>query len=469
MNLIPDFRRMLGRHEPEAGVDIESDEAAVAYASGAPAEDADLKRRLRRPIVRGTIVVGLMFLCLLLWAFLSISGAVLASGVVRVENNSKDIKRLESGIVRQILVREGQRVSRGQVLIRFDDTQSKAVADVYQNNVDSARANIARFQAEATNASDVVFPPELTRRAADPRVGMLLSAQRSLFQTRMLLYSSQAQVLRSQAAQLATQISGMSLQAQAINDQAALVQQELRGVRELSRQGYAPESRLLALERNAVSVKGQRGSMTADIARARQSIGEIQLQIAQLENKHQTEVADGIRMAQDQLAESEPKLRATTAQLDQSEIRSPVNGYVFNLSQFTEGGVAAQGQMLMQIVPANAKMIVSAEVSPKDIANVAVGMIARVSLTAYSTSTHPPIEGRVTLVSADARVNEKTGTTHFLVEVTIPPAALAASGADVKLTPGMQANVSIVTGERSILAYLVQPFTNAMRDSLRER
>jgi HlyD family type I secretion membrane fusion protein len=468
VNLIPDFRRMLGRPaEPETAAD--TDEAAIAYVSGSAEEDAQLQHRLRRPIIGGSIVVGAMLLALLLWAFLSISGAVLAAGVVRVENNSKDIKRLESGIVREILVREGQRVARGQLLIRFDDTQGKAVLDVYQSNVDSARATIARFQAEAAHASDIVFPPELTSRVADPRVSTLLATQRGLFQTRMLLYSSQAQVLRSQAAQLATQISGMRVQAQAIDDQARLVQQELRGVRELSQQGYAPESRLLALERNAVSVRGQRGSMTADMARARQSIGEIQLQIAQLQNKHQTEVADGIRASQEQLSENEPKLRATLAQVSQSEVRSPVDGYVFNLTQFTEGGVAGQGQLLMQIVPSNAKMVVSAEIAPKDIADVRVGMPARVTLTAYNSSTHPPIGGTVTLVSPDARVNEKTGAAHFVAEVTVTPAALAASGPDVKLTPGMQASVAIVTGSRSIMGYLVQPFTNAMRDAMREK
>lgn len=469
MNFLPDLRRMLRRAEYEPEPIVDSDEAALAYVSGNATDDVDLKRRLRRPIVAGSIVVGLMFVGLLFWAFLKISGAVLAMGVVRVEDNSKDIRRLESGIVRQILVREGQRVAEGQLLIRFDDTQSRAVVEVYQGNVDSAHATVARLQAEATSASDVSFPVELTSRASDPRVAMLMATQRSLFLTRMLLYRSQAQVLQSQAAQLTTQISGMRIQAQSVDDQGQLVQQELNGVRELSRQGYAPESRLLALERNAVSVKGQRGTITADMARARQSIGEIQLQIGQLQNKHQTEVADGMRAAQDQLADNEPKLSATLAQASQSEIHSPVAGYVFNLTQFTEGGVAGAGQMLMQIVPANAKMIVSVEVLPKDIADVKVGMPARVTLTAYSASTHGPITGTVTQVSPDARVNDKTGATHFVAEVTITPAALAASGPDVKLTPGMQASVAIVTGSRSILGYLVQPFTSAMREAMREK
>lgn len=466
MNLLPDLRRFLTRAEPEP--EPTSDEAVAAYVAGGD-DEAQLRRSLRRPIIGGSIVVGLMFLTLLLWAFLSISGAVLAMGVVRVENNSKEIRRLEGGTVRRILVREGQLVRKGQLLIRFDDTQGKAALDIYQNNVDSARANIARFQAEAAGASDVSFPPELTSRGGDPTVAALMATQRTLFHTRMLLYRSQAQVLQSQAQQLATQLSGLAIQAQSIDDQTMLVQQELRDVRELSRQGYAPESRRLALERNAVNIRGQRGSMTADMARVRQSIGEIRLQVAQLENKHQTEVADGIRTAQDQLAENEPKLRAALAQVSQTEIRAPVTGYVFNLTQFTEGGVAGQGQLLMQIVPANSKLIVSADIAPRDIADVKVGMPARVTLTAYNTHTTPPVDGKVTLVSADAKTSEKTGASYFVAEVTIAPADLARAGPNVKLTPGMQANVAIVTGSRSIMGYLIQPFTDALHDSMREK
>ena len=196
MNLIPDFRRLLSRSEP---VIEDTDAGAAAYIAGNAADDAELERNQRRPIRGGLIVVGLMFATLALWAFLSISGAVMATGTVRVENNSKDLRRLEGGTVREILVREGQLVKKGQVLIRFDDTQSKAVVDVFQNSVDSARANIARFQAEAANASAVTFPAELTSRASDPRVATLMETQRALFSTRMMLYRSQAQVLGSQA------------------------------------------------------------------------------------------------------------------------------------------------------------------------------------------------------------------------------------------------------------------------------
>ena len=463
MSILPDLRKMLVRAEPLP------DEQAGAYAAGADSDEA-MERQLRRPMMMGGLLVLALAVGLLLWAAIfNITGAVVAPGVVRVENNSKNLSRLEPGIVRKILVREGQKVAKGQLLIRFDDTQTKAATDIFQSVVDSANAQIARFQAEAANASDIAFPPELLARAADPQVAALLASQRALFLNRMMLYRSQAMVLNSQAQQLETQISGMRIQAQAIDDQAKLVREELDGVRELSRQGYAPNSRLLALERSAVQVKGQRGSMLSEMARARQAIGEIRLQIAQLEDRHQTEASDGIRAAQERLADAEPKLRTALQQRQQAEVRAPVAGYVFNLTLFTEGGVAGAGQTLMQIVPTNSQLVISTEVSPRDITNVKLGMPANVTLLGYNQRKVSPVDGKVTLVSADARTNEKTGASFFLAEVTVPAANLAKAGPNVRLAPGMPASVAIVTGERTILDYLLEPFTDSMRTALKEQ
>jgi HlyD family type I secretion membrane fusion protein len=467
MSILPDFRRMLTRAEPLP----EEDSAGPATFSLAPASaDAETERRLRRPMMKGGAIVLALVFGLLIWAAIfHISGAVMAAGTVRVENNSKNINRLESGVVRQILVREGQKVAKGQVLIRFDDTQAGATVEIYQSVVDSANAQIARFQAEAANAASVTYPADLLQRAANPRVASLLQSQNALFQTRTMLYRSQAMVLGSQARQLQTQVDGLNIQAQAIDDQSKLIKEELDGVRELARQGYAPNSRLLALERNSVQVRGQKGSAMSDIARVRQAIGEIRLQIAQLEDRHQTEVADGIRAAQEKLADGVPKLRTAMSLRDQSELRAPVAGYVFNLSQFTEGGVATAGQLLMQIVPVNAQLVISADVAPRDISDVRKGMPARVTLLGFNPRLVSPVDGTVSLVSADARVNEKNGTSFFAVEITVPAANLAKAGPNVHLTPGMPTSVAIVTGQRSILDYLLEPFTDSMRTALRER
>lgn len=458
MNPLPALRKMLARPEP-----------VTETSFGIPPADTP-PPSFRSSMKTGGLLVLLLVVGLMIWAALfKVTGAVLAPAIVKVESNSKNLSRLESGIVRQIFVREGQKVAKGQLLIRFDDTQTKATVDILQSAVDSADAQIARFQAEAANASDVSFPAEMLRRSADPTVNALIASQRALFQTRMTLYRSQAMVLNSQAQQLETQISGMRIQAQSINDQEALVKEELQGVRELSRQGYAPNSRLLALERNAVAVKGQKGSIVADIARIRQSIGEIRLQVAQLQDRHQTEVSDGIRAAQERLADAGPKLRTALEIQEQTEIRAPVAGYVFNLTQFTEGGVAGGGQMLMQIVPSDHQLVMAAEVAPRDISDVHMGMPARVTLLGYSTRKVTPVEGTVTLIAADARQNEKTGSSAFLVEITVPAENLVKAGPDVHLTPGMQASVAIVTGERTIIDYLLEPFTDSMRTALKER
>lgn len=465
MSLLPDFRKMLAR-----GEQFPDDDHAAEMMATDMGDESEVRRLLRRPMMIGGLLTLALMVGLLLWAAIfTISGAVMATGVVKVENNSKSLSRLESGVVRRILVREGQKVARGQLLIQFDDTTTQAGVDIFQGVVDSSNAQIARFQAEISDAADITFPPELLRRAGDPQVAALIEGQRTLFQTRTMLYRSQAMVLSSQAQQLQTQTGGMRIQAQSIDDQARLVKEELDGVRELSRQGYAPNSRLLALERNAVQVKGQKGAILSDMSRVQQQIGQIRLQIAQLQDRKLTEAADGIRAAQERLADAAPKLRTTLDQQARTEVRAPVAGYVFNLSQFTEGGVAGAGQTLLQIVPSRDKLVVSAEVSPQDISNVRLGMLARVTLLGYNQRTTAPVEGTVSLVSADARVNEKTGISHFMVEVTVPAANLVKAGPNVKLSPGMPAAIAIVTGERTILTYLLEPFTDSMRTALRER
>jgi HlyD family type I secretion membrane fusion protein len=433
-------------------------------------ESEIIRLRMRRPIVLGSLVVLVLVVGLLIWAaFSSLQGAVVAVGTVRVENNSKVLKTRQGGIVRQILVREGQPVQNGQVLMRLDAIEAQASVDVWQAQYDSALADIARFQAMLANAPDITFPRDLVARQSDPRVMALIAGQRALFQSGMMLYRSQAAVLRSQAQQLQTQIQGMRAQAAATDAQSSTIVDELGGVRELNQLGYAPKSRVLALERSRAQLGGQRGSLTSDMARARQEIGNIQIQIVQLDEKRATEAATGIRTAQDKLTESAPKLRATTETLAQTVVRAPVAGRVFGLTQYTEGGVVQPGEELLQVVPSGTPLTIETRVRPEDIARIAPGMKAEVTLTAYNPRTTPPIDGVVTNVSADAMADKENGTSYYRVQVKIDAAEAAHLGDGVSLTPGMQAHVNIVTGSRTILDYLLSPFTEAMRTAMRER
>jgi HlyD family type I secretion membrane fusion protein len=428
-----------------------------------------IRLRMRRPIVLGMLVVVVLVFGALLWASLApIAGAAVASGTVRVENNSKTLRHREGGVIRKIYVREGQKVRAGQVLIQFDRVQSQASVDIYRSAYDTALANIARFQAEADNAAQIHFPQELLDRQSDPQVQALLDSQRMLFQTRMALYRSEATVLAGQARQLVTQIGGLRAQAAAADAQSGLVDEELTGVSELEKQGYAPRSRLLALQRSAAGIKGQRGSITSDIARARQSIGEIQLQIAQLNDKRQTDAAQGLSEAQAKLTDAAPKLRQTASSLQETVVRAPVDGYVFNLTQYTEGGVAQPGEMLMQIVPANVPLLISAQIHPMNISDVRVGMPARVTLTAYNPRTTPQVDGTVTLVGADAKIDEVTKRPYYEALIKVNPEELAQAGPNVRLTPGMPVSVAVVTSSRTVMDYLLGPLVDAMRVSMRE-
>lgn len=438
--------------------------------SGTAEPSAAIRLRLRRPILLGSLLVLVLVVGLLVWAaFFSIAGAVVAPGTVRVENNVKQLRYREGGVVRAILVREGQLVRAGQVLLRFDQVAPQANVDILQGQHDSLLAQVARFQAEAAGASDIRFPADLLARAGDPGVATLLAGQRALFQARMILFRSQASVLRGQAAQLSTQIGGIRAQAVATDAQSGLIDDELKGVAALNRLGYAPRSRLLALQRDAAQLKGQRGSYTSDIGRATQAIGDVRLQIAQLDDKRETDAADGLRDAQDKLVDTTPKLRAAQQSLEQTTVRAPVTGYVFNLTQFTVGGVAQPGENLLQIVPAGQPLEITAMVRPSDIAEVHPGMKARVTLSAYNPRTTPQVDGTVETVGADAAVDEASKQTFYTIRVKVPANELARAGANVHLTPGMPAQVAVVTGSRTVMDYLLGPMTEAMRTAMRER
>lgn len=463
MSRIREIVAALRRPQPPV-VPAEDFDGADLYSSNA------VRLRMRRPIVAGSIVVLVLVLGLLIWAAVSpIYGAVLAGGSVRVENNSKEIRHLEGGVIRRIFVHEGQRVRRGQVLIRFEDVQPQATVEVYQAAADNAAAQAARFRAEVSGATAVDFPDDLLRRQGDPQVAAIVNGQRNIFSSRLMLYRSQGDVLRSQAGQLENQIAGLRAQVASTDGQADLIREELVGVRQLNAEGYAPKNRLLALERNAVGLAGQRGQLMSDIARMQQAIGETRIQLAQLVEKRQAEAAEGLRQSEGQLTDVQPKLRAVQSTLDKVDVRAPVDGYVFNLTQFTEGGVAGSGERLMEIVPVNTELLITTRVRPQDISDVKVGMEAKVTLTAFNSRTTPQIDGHVVLVSADAASDQKSGETFYVVQVKIEPAELARAGKGVRLTPGMPAQVAIVTSERTIMDYLIGPFLESMRTSLRER
>ena len=433
--------------------------------------DPKLQKRMRRPMIVGAAIIGVLVIGLGTWASLSpLTQGVTAQGEVRVESNKKTVRHKDPGTIRQILVHEGQHVRAGQPLILYNDVEARAAYDVQQNLYDSELAQVARFDAEATGRSTPNFPPELMARMSDPRVSGLIRDQQVLFTTRAQLFQSQNSVLQQRLDQIQSQIEGQQIQVKSVDEQIKLTQDEMDGYQKLYDQGFAPLPLILKYKRGISDLEGHKGSLLSDIARMRQQIGETQMQIASNRDTRTSQGAEGLRDAQARLADAAPRLTATKESLDQTVVRAPVDGFVFNLSQFTNGGVTGGGEILLEVVPANAPIIVSAQIPPQSINKVHVGMPAQVRLTGLNQRWHGPMKGMVVMVSADKIVNEKAaggaGAAFYRADVRVDPQELTKLKKDTQITPGMPASVNFVSGKRTVMGSLISPITDTLRGAL---
>ncbi|HEX3699528.1 MAG TPA: HlyD family type I secretion periplasmic adaptor subunit [Phenylobacterium sp.] len=431
--------------------------------------DPRLRHRLRRPMLVGAAVIGVMVIGLSAWAsFTPLASGVTAPGQVTVESHSKTIAHKETATVRRIFVKEGELVHAGQVLMTFDDTDMKAAVAILQNQVDSLEAQIARLTAEATDRPTVVFPADLAARAADPQVAGLMRDQEVLFATREQLYQSQASVLQQGLAQIQNQVVGDQAQLDSVEQQRKYVLEEMNGYQTLYEKGYAPKTLILRYKGQVSELDGKKGSLLADIARLHQQMGETNMRMASLRDQRTSQGAEQMRDSQSKLEEAEPKLVAAKDALNDTQVRSPVDGYVFNLTQFTEGGVAGAGQTLMDIVPSNAPLMVTAMIKPEDIDQVHLGMNAQVRLVGPNPRWNSPLPAKVVVVSADRITNEKSGASFYRVDLRIDPKDMKDLEKNVKVVPGMSAAAMIVTGNRTLMGFLVSPVSDIAHHAFRE-
>jgi HlyD family type I secretion membrane fusion protein len=432
--------------------------------------DPRLEQRMRRPMVVGAAIIGTLVVGLGLWASLTpLSTGVTAPAEVRVESNRKTIRHREGGTVRQILVREGQHVTAGQPLILFDDVEARASNDVFQNQADSMMSQAARLTAEATNRPTLDFPPELTSRISDPRVASMIRDQQFLFATRLQLFQSQGSVLAQRLDQIQNQIVGNQAQVASVDEQRKLTAEEMAGYQTLYEKGFAPKPLILRYQRSIADLDGRKGSLLADIARLHQQMGETNMNLATLRDQRQSQAAEQLRDTQSKLADVMPRLAAAKQTLASTVVRSPVDGYIFNLTQFTLGGVTAPGEVLMDVVPANSPLMVTATIKPEDIDEVRVGMDARVRITGLNQRWVSPLPAKVAVVSADRITNDKTGAAFYRVDLRIDPKELKNLKRGSQVTPGMGAQAMIVTGKRTIMGFLISPITDTLHDAFREQ
>jgi HlyD family secretion protein len=442
-----------------------------------------------RRVIRKLNFVGLAITVLFIggaggWATTTqLAGAVIAPGTIVVESNVKKVQHSTGGIVGEILVKEGNEVEAGQVVLRLDDTVTKSTLGVVQSQLDELMAREARLLAERDDATAMAFPAQLLGRRGESSAATAMAGEEKLFESRRTAQTGQRAQLRERIAQTNEEIRGLSAQLAAKERELELIGKELVGVAELYSKNLVSISRYTQLQRDQTRVQGERGQLIADIARARGKISETELQIIQVDQDFRTEVLKDLREAQGKIAELKERATAAEDQLKRVDLRAPQAGFVHQLSVHTVGGVIGNGETIMQIVPRADELVVEAKVAPSDIDQVAAGAEAVVRVMAGNQRTTPVITGRLTRVSADLtreqqqpqqnsaqqqQSSAQQPPAYYTVRITLPPEEVARLK-EIRLVPGMPAEVFIQTHERTPLQYLLKPLQEQVARTFRER
>ncbi len=426
------------------------------------------RTRLRGVALAGNLLIVCFVLGLGTWSgFAPLESAAVASGVVESESSRKTIQHLEGGIISKIMVADGDVVRAGQILISLEDTKARAEVQSLQGQLWDATAREARLQAEQQGHERVLFPAQLEMMQNDnPSVAAVLAAQQGIFETRRQVFKSQAAVNREKRSQVEKEIEGLGAQKSAATKRIEIVREEAATVAMLVDKGLERRPRLLNLQREMADIEGRRGEIVAQISRANQVIGESQATLLKLESDRQNEIAQSLREAQNQIFQVHERLQAAEDQLSRTAVRAPEDGVVTDLRIHTQGGVIAAGAPLMDMVPRQDRLIVTARVRPEDIDVVRPGLSAEVNLLPYNQRRVPPLEGSVVHVSADRLVDKRTDQPYYAAKVRVHHDVAGIQG--VRIIPGMPAQVFIKTGRGTVALYALRPLLDSFNNAFRE-
>ena len=470
----------------------------------------------RRPLLLGFVTLAVLGGGLFGWgAFASIAGAVIATGKIEVETREQSVEHIDGGTVGAVLVRNGDRVKAGDVLIRLGDTEVRSEAAVLEAEAADLAARRNRLEAEFRDTETIAWDAALVARAAaDPAVAELLEGQTRLFEARRSTRAGQVAQLRERIGQTRKQIVGLEAQADAVTRQSGFISRELEAQRGLFEKRLTQLHRLLELEREAARLDGQAGDLAARIAGARGRIAELEILILQIGAKRIEEAEDEAREVQALENRTRERLAALRARLGRLEVRAPVEGEVFAMTVFALGEVVRPGEPILKIVPADTELVVRARLEPIHVDQVWPGQEAVLRFSAFPARTTPEFVGRVLRVSADAQRDERTGLSWYEVElamgtaieadadsgiaawpgrtgraiagwlpesagerlrnlfddraVATGPGTAPAHAHELALAPGMPVEVHLRTDERSPLSYLAKPLTDYFSRSMRE-
>ncbi|MBO6510816.1 MAG: HlyD family type I secretion periplasmic adaptor subunit [Roseibium sp.] len=436
--------------------------------SNAPKNPANADDMLRKT-VRNHLLFALAVAIVVVggigsWSvFTEISGAVVSSGTIVVESNIKQVQHREGGIVSDIRVKDGDSVEAGDLLLRLDDTVTRANLAVITKQLQELTAQELRLEAERDDLTTIDWPEDRLGDLNDIERG-----QQMLLEARQNSKEGRKNQLEEQIRQFNQQTIGLEAQVTAKVSEIELIQEEMEDLESLFSKQLVPKSRVTALRREKARLEGEQGDLIAQIARTKESISERRIQILQIDESYRAEVLEQLQEARSRIAQLEEQKIAAEDELTRVEILAPRNGYVHQLSVHTIGGVISPGETVMQIVPREDQLIVEAQVRPVDIDQMAPGQNARVRFPSFDQRTTPELNATLLTVSPDLSEDERTGMTYYVARLSIDDEELDKLG-EQALVPGMPVETFLKTGDRTVLSYLVKPVTDQIAHALRER
>jgi HlyD family type I secretion membrane fusion protein len=428
---------------------------------GDPRERGELRRQTRQAVIPLAVVGSL----LALWSFTApLSGAIIAAGKLKVELNRKTVQHQEGGIVRKILVRDGEMVRANQPLIVVGDVRTDAELSLLLDQLNAERIRNARASAEAALASGFASPPDL---ADAPGADGHFAREKALFEARRRTLEEQISSFNTQIRDAQAQAAALSQQIEATQMSAKLAGEELQINEKLVRDGFVQRARLLQLQRDEADYRSRLAETQSDLALARQRTGELQARVAQARNQYQQQATDEAKESAARIREIEERLRPSRDQVDRQFVRAPVDGRVMALRVSSIGEVLGPRDPILDIVPTREKLIVEAHIRPQDINHVREGSKAEVRLSSFDARTTPLLPGVVVFVSPDRVTAQETGESWFVASVEVDAATLK-DHSEIRLQAGMPAELFVTTPERTLFQYLAKPFTTFTSHAMRE-
>ncbi|MES2713118.1 MAG: HlyD family type I secretion periplasmic adaptor subunit [Pseudomonadota bacterium] len=434
----------------------------------------EMEAEFGAPSLRGIALASLLVLVLGLgglfaWAMLTpLERAVIGSGSLVAEGRRKTVNLMEPGLLRELVVREGDRVSAGQVLLRLDVTQAESVASQARSAFHGGKARLARLVAEQAGDRRLAIPEEaLAAARASPNIASFVEAERRLFAARWAAYDGAIAAQRRRVAQASEQIGGLVAQRVAAGTRLRALREELAGVNQLLASGFATRTRALELRRLEAEALGSLGQYTAQEAQASEQMAQAELDATNLTLMREAEIARDLQETQASVADAADRLRAAQDLLTRREVLAPEAGIVTDLRFFTAGSSIAAGQPVLDLVPLDTALVVEARIAPLDIEQVQAGQRVNIRLSAYRQREVPMLSGHLAYVSAD-RQTDPQGTSFFVVRATLDPPGAEQASAIPPLAAGMPAEVFVLGERRTVLDYLLRPLRDSMRRAGRD-